>query len=135
MFNDTNTIETNTIEPDERAQRSMRLFVTGGSGVLGRALQPLAQAAGHQLHAPSPSELDLFDPIAVASAMRGVDAVFHLATRIRPLDQLDHPEAWRENDRLRAEASAILVDAARGRCDRVHPADGHLRLPGRSLGE
>jgi hypothetical protein len=33
-------------------------------------------------------------------------------TRIQPLDQLRNPEAWRENDRLRAEASRILVDAA-----------------------
>ena len=44
--------------------------------------------------------------------MRRVDAALHLATRIQPLDRMGQPEAWRENDRLRAEASAILVDAA-----------------------
>jgi UDP-glucose 4-epimerase len=44
--------------------------------------------------------------------MRGVDAVLHLATRIQPLEAMEQPEAWRENDRLRAEASAVLVDAA-----------------------
>jgi hypothetical protein len=44
--------------------------------------------------------------------MRGVDAVLHLATRIQPLEAMGRPGAWRENDRLRAEASAILVDAA-----------------------
>jgi nucleoside-diphosphate-sugar epimerase len=89
-----------------------RLFVTGGSGVLGRALLPLAEAADHELRAPARSELDLFDPVAVAEAVRGFDAVLHLATRIRSLDQLDNPEAWRDNDRLRAEASRILVEAA-----------------------
>lgn len=91
---------------------SMRLLVTGGTGVLGRALRPLAQAAGHELRTPTRNELDLFDPVAVARATRDTDAVLHLATRIQPLEQLDNPEAWRENDRLRADASRILVDAA-----------------------
>jgi hypothetical protein len=62
--------------------------------------------------APGRAELDLFDPAAVGARMSGVDAVLHLATRIQPLEAMGQPEAWRENDRLRAEASAILVDAA-----------------------
>ena len=90
----------------------MRLLVTGGTGVLGRALAPLARAAGYELRAPSREELDLFDPPAVAHAIRGIDAVLHLASRIQPLEQLGNPEAWRDNDRLRADASRILVDAA-----------------------
>jgi nucleoside-diphosphate-sugar epimerase len=61
---------------------------------------------------PGHEDLDLFDPAAVADAMRDVDGVLHLATRIRSLDQISDPDAWRENDRLRAEASRILVDAA-----------------------
>jgi nucleoside-diphosphate-sugar epimerase len=91
---------------------SMRLLVTGGSGVLGQALGPLARAAGHELLTPTRDQLDLFDPAAVARATHGVDAVLHLATRTRSLDQLDDPAAWRDNDRLRADASTILVDAA-----------------------
>src|SRR4051794_307823 len=90
----------------------MRLLITGGSGVLGRALQPLAEAAGHELAMPGREELDLFDPSAVADAARGVDGVLHLATRIRTLDQVGDPDAWRENDHLRADASRILVEAA-----------------------
>jgi nucleoside-diphosphate-sugar epimerase len=90
----------------------MRLLVTGGTGVLGRALRPLAEAAGHELAMPAHEELDLFDATAVADAMRDVEGVMHLATRIRSLDQISNPDAWRENDRLRAEASKILVDAA-----------------------
>jgi nucleoside-diphosphate-sugar epimerase len=90
----------------------MRLLATGGTGVLGRALRPLAEEAGHELAMPGRQELDLFDPSAVADAVRDVDGVLHLATRIRALDQISDPEAWRENDRLRAEASRILVDAA-----------------------
>jgi nucleoside-diphosphate-sugar epimerase len=90
----------------------MRLLVTGGTGVLGCALQPLAEAAGHEVAMPRREELDLFDPSAVAGVMRDVDGVLHLATRIRSLEQVSDPGAWRENDRLRAEASKILVDAA-----------------------
>jgi nucleoside-diphosphate-sugar epimerase len=96
----------------EPAPSSMRLLMTGGTGVLGRVLQPLAQTGGHELYAPGRTELDLFDRAAVADATRGVDAVLHLATRIQPLEQLGNPGAWRENDRLRADASRILVDAA-----------------------
>src|SRR5919198_5749056 len=90
----------------------MRLLITGGTGVLGRALRPLAEDAGHELAMPAHEELDLFDPAAVGDAVRDVDGVLHLATRIRSLDQISDLEAWRENDRLRAEASRILVDAA-----------------------
>ena len=90
----------------------MRLLVTGGTGVLGRAFRPLAEAEGQQVSAPGRAELDLFDPAAVGAQMRGVDAVLHLATRIQPLAAMGQPGAWRENDRLRAEASAILIDAA-----------------------
>ncbi len=94
------------------AARPRRLLVTGGSGVLGRAFAPVAWAAGHRLALPSHTELDLFDPAAVAGATRGVDAVVHLASRVQPLDRLENTDAWRENDRLRADASRILVDAA-----------------------
>jgi nucleoside-diphosphate-sugar epimerase len=90
----------------------MRLLITGGTGVLGRALRPLAEAAGHEFAMPGHEELDLFDASAVADAMRDVDGVLHLATRIRSLEQISDLDAWRENDRLRADASRILVDAA-----------------------
>jgi nucleoside-diphosphate-sugar epimerase len=57
-------------------------------------------------------ELDLFDTAAVARAVDGVVAVLHLATRIPPRDRANERGAWGENDRLRAEASRLLVDAA-----------------------
>jgi nucleoside-diphosphate-sugar epimerase len=103
-----------TIQTELRtSQRSpMRLLITGGTGVLGRALGPLAEAEGHEFAMPGHDELDLFDASAVAAAVRGVDGVLHLATRIRSLDQISDAGAWRENDRLRADASRILVDAA-----------------------
>jgi nucleoside-diphosphate-sugar epimerase len=101
---------TPSLEPLQ--QSTLRLLVTGGTGVLGRAFRPLAEAEGHELAMPRHDELDLFDDSAVADAVRDVDGVLHLATRIRSIEQLSDPEAWRENDRLRADASKILVDAA-----------------------
>jgi nucleoside-diphosphate-sugar epimerase len=62
--------------------------------------------------APARKDLDLFDPKALAEWVREVDAIYHLATRIRPLELIRQPEEWGENDRLRAEASRFLVDAA-----------------------
>ena len=44
--------------------------------------------------------------------MGAADAVLHLATRIPPAAEMGRPGAWAENDRLRAEASRLLVDAA-----------------------
>ncbi len=90
----------------------MNLFLTGGTGVLGRALEPLIGPAGHTVRAPSHRELDLYDAGAVARAVNGADAVLHLATRIPPPERFGQPETWAENDRLRTEAARALVDAA-----------------------
>jgi nucleoside-diphosphate-sugar epimerase len=89
----------------------MRLFITGGSGAVGRAFLPQAEAAGHLLTAPGRDDLDLFDQAAVTAAVSGADTVIHLATQIMPLHELSNPQAWRENDRLRSEASQVLVTA------------------------
>jgi nucleoside-diphosphate-sugar epimerase len=101
-----------TLTESQWSEAMSKLFVTGGTGVLGRALQPVAEAAGHEVAMPGREELDLFDPSAVADAVRGADAVLHLATRVRPVELLEDTDAWRENDRLRTDASRILVDAA-----------------------
>jgi 2-alkyl-3-oxoalkanoate reductase len=80
--------------------------------VLGRALLPRLERAGHDVRAPGREELDLFDAAAVRRAVGDAEAVYHLATRIPPPERRREPDAWRENDRLREEASRLLVDAA-----------------------
>ena len=91
----------------------MRILVTGGTGVLGRALVPLLGGAGHDVAAPGHAELDLFDRGAIADALgEDTDAVLHLATRIPSLGDMDDPGAWRDNDRLRTESTRLIVDAA-----------------------
>jgi uncharacterized protein YbjT (DUF2867 family) len=52
----------------------MRLLVTGGTGVLGRALRPLTEAAGHEFAMPT-HEARPLRPSAVADAVRDVDGV------------------------------------------------------------
>ena len=90
----------------------MRVFLTGGSGVLGRILTRQLLRAGHAVTAPRHFELDLYNLDDVTNAMNGSEAVYHLATRIPPPEAQGLPGAWEENDRLRAEASRVLVDAA-----------------------
>jgi nucleoside-diphosphate-sugar epimerase len=80
--------------------------------VLGRAVLPLLAADGHDVRAPGHEELDLFDSERVAEAVRDADVVYHLATRIPARERRGDPGAWRENDRLRANASRLLVDSA-----------------------
>jgi nucleoside-diphosphate-sugar epimerase len=89
----------------------VKVLVTGGGGVLGRATVPLLLCEGRDVEAPARSELDLFDPDAVSRVLAQTDAVLHLATRI-PHGHVGARDEWRENDRLRAEASGVLVDAA-----------------------
>jgi 2-alkyl-3-oxoalkanoate reductase len=103
------------------------VFVTGPTGVLGRATIPRLLAGGHTVRALSrsaandrairdlgaePMRADLFDTGSLETAMTGADAVLHLATRIPPATRMRRPEAWAENDRVRAEGSKRLANAA-----------------------
>src|SRR4051812_35859938 len=103
------------------------IFVTGVTGVLGRATVPQLLASGHSVQALSrgdendaairalgaaPVRTDLFDPESLSRAVAGADAVLHLATRIPPSSDMRHRSVWVENDRIRAEGTRNLVDAA-----------------------
>jgi nucleoside-diphosphate-sugar epimerase len=107
---------------------SMKIFLTGATGVIGRRLVPILVAAGHRVTAVArsstartqlqrdgvtPIAVDLFDSAAVRQAIAGHDVVINLATHIPSSTlQMFLRWAWRENDRLRRVASATLVDAA-----------------------
>src|SRR5215212_3131125 len=110
------------------------VFVTGATGVLGRATIPKLLASGFIVRALSRGEAndatiralgaepvrgDLFDPNSLARAVAGADAVLHLATRIPPSSELRRRSAWVENDRIRAEGTKNLVNAALEACTRV----------------
>jgi len=105
----------------------MKVFVTGGTGVVGTRAVPALVGAGHDVTAVARSEakaalvrsmgavpvtVDLFDAGAVGAAVEGHEAVLHLATNIPPMARAARSKAWVINERLRREASNHLVDAA-----------------------
>ncbi|MDR7419847.1 MAG: NAD(P)-dependent oxidoreductase [Armatimonadota bacterium] len=105
----------------------MDVFVTGATGTLGRPTVRELTASGIIVHGlarsdrnelllrelgANPVRLDLFDRRALEIAVKGRDAILHLATQIPPLKDAHRPGAWHENDRLRADATRLLVDAA-----------------------
>ncbi|HET7652226.1 MAG TPA: NAD(P)-dependent oxidoreductase [Acidimicrobiales bacterium] len=103
------------------------VFVAGATGVLGKRAVARLVAEGHDVTAVARSEekaqllsglgatpvtVDLFDAAAVRDAVAGHEVVMNLATHIPPLSKAAGPGAWKENDRIRTEASRNLVDAA-----------------------
>lgn len=105
----------------------MRIFLTGATGVIGRRIVPLLIDGGHRVTAVARSpakcrqleragataaDVNLFDAASVRRALAGYDAVVNLATHMPSSSwRMFMPGAWKENDRLRREASANLVDA------------------------
>ena len=107
---------------------SRRVFLTGGSGVIGRAAVPALRAAGWDVDAAVRSDdaaavveaggarpvvVDLFDARAVARAAAGHDAIVHLATAVPPMSRMHRKPAWTQHNRLRVDATRVLLDAAR----------------------
>ncbi|WP_086660815.1 NAD-dependent epimerase/dehydratase family protein [Lentzea kentuckyensis] len=90
----------------------MNVFVIGATGVLGREAVPLLRAAGHEVGVLDRRTTSMFDAGQLATALTGYDAVINLATRIPLSARAVLASAWAENDRIRAEGSAALVEAA-----------------------
>jgi nucleoside-diphosphate-sugar epimerase len=105
----------------------VRIFVAGGTGVVGRRAIPGLVAKGHELTAvvrslakadlvsslgAIPKEVSLFDVESLQKGVIGHDVVVNLATSIPPFSKASRSTAWRMNDRIRREGSKNLVDAA-----------------------
>jgi nucleoside-diphosphate-sugar epimerase len=105
----------------------MKIFVVGATGVLGRRAVRELVRAGHEVTAVARSEskaslvrelgaapviMDPFDATRLNDAVRGHDVVMNLATHIPAPARSVLPGAWKENDRIRTELSALLVDAS-----------------------
>lgn len=105
----------------------LKVFVAGGTGVLGRAALPALVAAGHNVRSTArgnekaalarklcaePVACDLYDRASIRRAIAGCDAVIRLTTKIGSMTKMRDPNFWSETSRLRTEGARILVDAA-----------------------
>lgn len=105
----------------------MNIFVAGATGILGRNVVRRLVAKGHFVRALSrsaqneklirelgaePAVGDLFDMRALAHLVEGSEAVMHLATKI-PNKIRPSLQDFSENDRVRTEGTAKLLEAAR----------------------
>lgn len=97
-----------------RDQR-MRVLVTGASGLLGRGTALALQRDGHDVtvlqRRPSGLDLrerlgDISDVASVREAVRGMDAVVHLAAKVHVIGD------WKEYLRINVDGTRGLLDAA-----------------------
>lgn len=105
----------------------MKIFVAGGTGVVGRRTVPALVDGGHDVSVlvrsaekasevrsigATPVQVSLFDGDRLMEAVAGHDVVVNLATSIPPFSKASRACAWKLNDRIRREGSKNLVDAA-----------------------
>ena len=105
----------------------MKVFVAGGTGAIGRHAVPALIAEAHKVTAlarsaekaaklseqgAEPARVSIFDRAALTEAMAGHAAVVNLASAIPPMTRFMRTSAWRNNERVRTEGSAAIVDAA-----------------------
>jgi hypothetical protein len=79
----------------------MKIFVLGGTGVIGSRVVPRLRSLGH--------EVTLFPWRVPSFGFAGHDAVINLATHIPPASRALLPGAWRATNRLRRTLPPILA--------------------------
>lgn len=105
----------------------MKVFVTGATGAIGGHAVPALVRLGHIVTALArttekaallrnqgalPVAVSIYDRAALTEAFAEHDAVINLATAIPPTAKFMQTKAWADNDRVRMEGSAAIVDAA-----------------------
>jgi nucleoside-diphosphate-sugar epimerase len=105
----------------------MKIFVAGATGAIGSRAVPRLIQAGHDVtalvrsdaaRAPMESagahaiKTSLLDEVGMRTVLGGHDVVVNLATHIPSGADATKTQAWREDDWIRAEGSAVLVRAA-----------------------
>jgi nucleoside-diphosphate-sugar epimerase len=105
----------------------MRVFVTGGTGAIGRHTVPALVAAGHEVTAlargtdkaatltaqgATAVHASLFDVDALTKAFAHHDAVVNLASALPSTAQFVSAKAWSRAHEVRIKGSTSVVDAA-----------------------
>lgn len=106
----------------------MRIFFSGGTGVIGRRAVPLLLARGHEVTVAvrdaasreriaktgaNSAIVDLFEPATLRAALVDHDVLVNMATHIPSSTwRMMLRSSWRENDRIRSTGVRNLVDAA-----------------------
>src|SRR5215831_20598728 len=107
----------------------LRVFIAGGTGVIGRRVVPALVKGGYAVTAGTRSEtgaaklramgaetvsMDLMDAASVRRVMGKPDLVVNLSTHVpASMPAMMFRWAWRENDRVRRTGAANLATAAR----------------------
>lgn len=106
----------------------MKIVVSGGTGVIGRAAVPALVSAGHDVDVlarsvrneqliadlgATPVAADLFDEDRLTDLYAAAEAVINLATHIPVGYSSVRPGAWRTHDQLRTKGVATVIAAAR----------------------
>ncbi|MFD8813529.1 NAD-dependent epimerase/dehydratase family protein [Streptomyces sp. NPDC059627] len=134
----------------------VRVFVAGGSGVLGRRLVPRLVARGHQVTATTTGEaklglltelgadgvvMDALDALSVGAAVAAArpDVIVHQLTAISPAHagkpDIRHPDRWFAlTNRLRTEGTDHLLAAAEATGVRHVVAQSHASWNGNREG-
>lgn len=109
-----------------RQSTTMRIFIAGATGVLGRRLVAGFVARGHAVVGLArssekgeairalggePRPADIYDAASLAKAARGCDVVIHAATSI-PASTRIRAADFQANDRLRRQGTMALVQCA-----------------------
>lgn len=105
----------------------MRVFVTGGTGAIGRHAIAALVAAGHDVTAMArstgkaaelkkagarPVEVSIFDLDGLTQHFKGHEVVVNLATALPATRDFPRLSAWADNIKIRTQGSATVVDAA-----------------------
>lgn len=106
----------------------MKVFLTGASGVMGRASIDALHDAGHEVIGLARTQAtadriaalgarpvlgDVYDRTALAEGMRGCDAVANLATKVPVGKGALRPGSLKAIDRIRLYGSKVVAEAAR----------------------
>lgn len=104
----------------------MKVFVSGGTGIIGRSAVPAMLADGHEVTVvartskgaswirevgATPVSVDLFEAEDVRTAVAGHQAICNFTTRCPRGIRVAGNLAWRENNRLRSGVSRVLANA------------------------